>query len=224
MRRSLRSEVGTVKRSVLSLLAEVRANLRDGRRLQGFMKGKTGLALNIGCGKRVKSGWVNLDINPVSNEVYYFDARNPLPLAAGSVRRINCEHFLGHLGFDEALGFLSECYRVLEPAGSLRIIVPDAEKYFRAYVDNDAEYFKKLQHLGGAVNPLETRNEVVNQSFRLGGEYHSAWDFETLELYCCRVGFSGMQRSSWKEGPAEYQIDGEDWWRPFESLYCEIQR
>src|SRR6185312_6744609 len=79
----------------------------------------------------------------------------------------------------------------------LRIGVPDAALYLRRYLENQTDFFSKLRHLGGAVQPLETPIEVINQMFRMGGAHRFAWDFPTLKLGLERTGFIAIrQRSS----------------------------
>src|SRR5215831_14781954 len=111
------------------------------------------------------NGWVNIDYQPVRGRCFYLGVRNGLPLSNESARHIHCEHFLEHLEFSEAERFLSECARVLEHAGTMRLIVPDLEKYVTAYAKNDISFFEGFRFLGGAVNPLETKGLVCNQMF-----------------------------------------------------------
>src|SRR5262249_4964457 len=122
------------------LVRHVGKNLRHNGRLRDHCRGRTDLILNVGCGPVTAEGWVNIDINPPPR-AFYYDALDPLPIASETVRHIHCEHFLEHLCFDDARAFLHECYRVLEPFGSLRIIVPDVEKYMRAYATDDKTFF-----------------------------------------------------------------------------------
>ena len=70
----------------------------------------------------------------------------------------------------------------------MRIGVPDAELYLRAYAANDREFFKATEWLGCASYPLRTPLEVVNQLFRMGGAHKFAWDFETLALSLSEAG------------------------------------
>jgi predicted SAM-dependent methyltransferase len=147
-----------------------------------------------------------------------------LPLADGSVRHIHTEHFLSYLDYEEALSFFRECNRVLEADGTMRIIVPDVEKYARAYAAGEATFFYRLRHLGGAVKPLTTPAMVCNQMFRLGGEYKFCWDFETLTQAALSCGFSQIVSSKINDVPPDLAIDGQDWWRPFESLYASLRK
>jgi hypothetical protein len=58
----------------------------------------------------------------------------------------------------------------------------------------------------------------------MGGSHKFAWDFETLTAVLKRRGFSTVQMSMICDVASEYQIDGEDWWRPFESLYVNARK
>jgi predicted SAM-dependent methyltransferase len=194
------------------------------RKLANFCHGKSGLLLNIGCGPLAKSGWINIDYEPRDANSFYFDVRNGLPLADGSVKHIHTEHFLGYLDYEEALSFLRECSRMLEAGGTMRIIVPDVEKYIQAYAAGDAAFFNRLRHVGGAVKPLTTKVMVCNQTWRLGGVYKFSWDFETLEQAALSCGFSQVVRATINDAPPDLAIDGQDWWRPFESLYARLRK
>ena len=52
------------------------------------------------------------------------------------------------------------------------------------------------------------------------GDHKFAWDFETLHYACNKVGFRDIKRSSLNDVEQAYAIDGQDWWRPLESLYA----
>jgi predicted SAM-dependent methyltransferase len=212
-----------VRTALKGLAAEIVAEARRGARLRHVASGKTGLRLNIGCGSNVIDGWLNVDAYVIDKDVLHYNALNCLPLDNGSVKRIHCEHFLEHLDLQQAMVFLVECRRVLEVEGTMRIIVPDAEKYMTSYVARDEGFFGQLRFLGNASRPLETNMMVCDQMFRMGGDHCSAWDFITIEKVCRGAGFSSVERSEWRGGPVEHQIDGLDNWRPLESLYCELR-
>lgn len=183
----------------------------------------TSLLLNLGCGKLNAEGWINVDLVNGAG-MYYADLRNPLPLPEGSVRHIHCEHVLEHLEYDEAARLLGDCYRVLGRGGTMRLIVPDAEKYLRAYCRNDPEFFEPLEFLGGSVRPLETRMLIINQMFRMGGAHRFAWDFETLGRELAEKGFADVERSHSGDIAPELRIDGKESWRAHESLYVNVRK
>ena len=171
----------------------------------------------------VKAGWVNIDYEPF-DDVFYFDARDQFPIADGSVKHIHCEHFLEHLQFEDATAFLKDCHRILSPAGTMRLIVPDAERYMNAYSGNDGAFFQQLEHLGGTTLALRPKNMICNQAFRMGGDHLFCWDFETLDHVTKNIGFAVVRRSAINDVPEELNVDGQDWWRPIESLYANLQK
>lgn len=197
------------------------------KRVRESYKRRRDLLVNIGCGERGKPGWENVDFfdSPGVNCVY--DCRRGLPFADNAVKGIFTEHFFEHIDYTEEVPFfLSECNRVLQPGGVIRIIVPDAEKYVRAYC---AEGWKELTlvrplnpdhsdvHFGSRFN---TKMEVLNAVFRQYFEHKFAYDFPTLEFLLRRYGFSEVQNQSFGRSMlSELAIDSPD--RASESLYVE---
>lgn len=181
----------------------------------------TDLLLHLGCGPRIQDGWVNVDQFSFKG-AYFADLRDPLELTAGAIRHIHCEHMLEHLDREEASRFLGECRRVLAPNGTMRLILPDAEKYLRAYAGEDEAFFFQLRHLGNAVNPLRHPITIINQMFRMGGGHRYAWDFTELTAALTEAGFENIQRSRFGDVETEYQIDGPDEWRRHESIYLNV--
>ena len=181
------------------------------------------LLINLGAGALQDSRWINVDIEP-KNGAYFADLRDPLPLRDGSVRHIHCEHFLEHLEYFYAKKFLGECRRVLGDGGSMRIIVPDAEKYIRAYAAGDRAFFDRLRDLGNPGEPFRTPIEVINQMFDMCGSHRFGWDFETLELAVREAGFARIERSQRNGVAPDLCLDGDDWWREAESLYTNLYK
>lgn len=114
--------------------------------------------LNIGCGTTYHPAWVNIDVEPVSNEILRHDVTNPLPFEDSSYDACYSSHVLEHLSRDEALLLLTEIHRVLKPGGIIRLVVPDLEGIVRTY--------------------LSTLEQVI--SLAEGAEY--AYDWIMLEL------------------------------------------
>jgi predicted SAM-dependent methyltransferase len=220
-RRSTRLYLRSLQRAGADLWHDLVDWGMHGRDLKNYCAGKSSLKLHLGCGPNAVSGWVNIDIRSGEN-IFYHNMLNPLPVESGSAQRIHAEHFLEHLEFDDALRFLQDCRRVLAPGGTMRVIVPDAEKYMRAYASDDGAFFDKLRDLGGTAEPLPTNCAICNQMFRMGGDHRFAWDFETLNFLARRAGFGDASRSSHNDPAVPHCIDAQDWWRPVESLYAEL--
>lgn len=92
--------------------------------------------LNLGCGARIHPSWLNLDIAPANPAVIAHNLLEPLPLDDATCSVVYSSHVLEHLPKDKAPGFLAECFRVLVPAGVVRIAVPDLETIARLYLEN----------------------------------------------------------------------------------------
>ena len=118
--------------------------------------------INLGCGLRTPSGWVNVDgsynarlakhpflrralawlkllpadtLNiPWSSSIFIHDIRKPLPFSDGSVAAIYASHVLEHLYREEAQRVVKESLRVLAKGGVLRVVVPDLEAIVREYL------------------------------------------------------------------------------------------
>jgi SAM-dependent methyltransferase len=76
-----------------------------------------GLRLNLGCGRDIREGWVNIDCAPLPgvDHVVDFDAKPVLPLEDDSVARSEGSHVIEHLR--DPLPFMEELWRVTEPGG-----------------------------------------------------------------------------------------------------------
>ena len=189
------------------------------------------LKVNVGSGSRGKNGWVNVDLYNAKGVNCIYDCRHHLPFNDSSVSLLFTEHFLEHIDYTEDIPFfLTECYRVLEPGGIIRIVVPDTEKYIRAYLERD---WNALAEINGNINTqgkdlyfnsdYTTILQALNFTFRQGHHHKYAYDFETLYDALSRYGFTGIKR--WDYGSSsqpEVCIDAPD--RAPESLYVEATK
>ncbi|HEX9990359.1 MAG TPA: methyltransferase domain-containing protein [Chloroflexia bacterium] len=197
------------------------------RRVPGRYAGARELLVNLGAGDKGKPGWVNVDVLKLPNVNCVYDCRKKLPFPENSVKGIFCEHFFEHIDYtEEAPYFLSECHRVLMPGGVIRIIVPDLEKYLRAYCAGSWEEFGRIRPLvdGGRDryfgNKYNTQMELVNVLFRQGHEHKFAYDFRTLAFLLDKYGFQNVKQQQFGESyMEELVIDTPD--RATESLYVE---
>lgn len=188
------------------------------------------MLVNIGPGAQAKSGWVNVDAwkGPLIDCLY--DCRKSLPFPDASVRGIFCEHFFEHIDYTEEVPyFLSECHRVLKIGGVLRLILPDAEKYLRAYCKGGWEELDRIrpldpEHTDSYYNfKYNTRMELMNLIFRQGHDHKFAYDFETLTFLLHRYGFSEVVRQAYATSlMPELCLD--QLLRASESLYVDARK
>lgn len=197
--------------------------------LRRHYAGQTGLWVNFGAGGAGREGWVNVDGFQQPGVNCLLDGRAPMPFTDGSVAGLYSEHFFEHLGYpEEAVGFLRECHRVLQPGAVLRLIVPDGAAYLRAYAEPGWDALAGIRPLDSAHQDpygrsYETRMELVNEVFRQGGEHKFAYDCETLELLLKKAGFAQVRRLQFGES-AEPKLLLDFDHRASESLYVEARR
>jgi predicted SAM-dependent methyltransferase len=186
--------------------------------------------VNIISGPYGKPGWINVDAYemPLINCVY--DCRKSLPFPNDSARGIFCEHFFEHIDYtEEAPYFLSECYRVLKPGGVIRLIVPDAEKYLRAYCEGNWEQLRRIRPLDSEDKDVyfhckyNAPMELINVVFRQGHEHKYAYDCANLDFLLRRYGFSTVARQAFGQSlMPELCLDQPI--RASESLYVDARK
>lgn len=178
--------------------------------------------LHLGCGSKCFPGWVNLDMNRKGDLT--LDLREGLPFADASVELIYTEHSLEHFDRAEDAPFLlSECLRVLEPGGCIRITVPDAALYVRYYAGElEAGQARAIE--GTHTRFHGTRMDVVNSAFRWKHQHLYMYDEETLERLLEEVGFVEVRRQAYGQSqrPEFVGLDLEE--RRHETLYLEARR
>lgn len=91
--------------------------------------------LNLGCGARALPSWTNLDFVARPGLVTAHDLRTALPFADGCFDAVYHSHVLEHFDRPQGARLLAECFRVLRPGGTLRVVVPDLEGKARLYLE-----------------------------------------------------------------------------------------
>lgn len=122
--------------------------------------------LNLACGPvyLVDDHWVNIDFVSVGREVIGHDLLTPLPFDDSMFDLVYCSHFLEHVPRGSVHAFLLECKRVLRPGGILRLVLPDSEEMFTAYLDLRS----KGMHREADFVMIEIIDQCVRE--RCGGE------------------------------------------------------
>jgi len=180
---------------------------RQGVKAAARFAGMRPLRLNLGSGYRPKAGWVNVDLGERADVT--LDLREPLPFPSNAAAEIYTEHFFEHLSYpnldeptaweverpgcrSEALTFLRECLRVLQPGGLLDIVVPDAECMLTDYAMRHSQPFLRAPWWGPQW--CDTPLHCLNYVFRQGTEHKYAYDEETLGNVLAQAGFTGIRR------------------------------
>lgn len=91
--------------------------------------------LNLGCGKRLHSDWVNVDYTATTENVISHDLSRGIPFPENSFDVVYHSHLLEHFPRSAASVFVQACWKVLKPGGILRVVVPNLEQIAKVYLE-----------------------------------------------------------------------------------------
>ena len=176
--------------------------------------------VNVACGPQVLDGFINVELVGPPPRVRW-DCRRSVPLADESAAGIRVEHFLEHIEPREELpAFLRDCRRALESGGVLRVIVPDAERFLRAYCQPGLDGLRELAVPIPFPSDLPTRMDVINHIFYSWHEHRWAYDFETLAHRMRAAGFTVIERVGFRQSLLPALAQDRDQHKPY-SLYVD---
>lgn len=182
------------------------------RRRAARLRARRPLQLHLGSASNRLPGWVNIDlVRPGRRLDLYWDLQRGIPFPDRSVDAIFAEHLLEHLELSVGVALLRECRRTLRPGGTIRIGVPDLERYVASYLGRD-DLIDEVR--GGRP----TRALALGEVFFLYG-HKSMFDFETLEWAFREAGFSNIERCEFGRSRIAPVPDSET--RRAETLYAE---
>jgi len=105
---------------------------------------------NVGAGTFSHPYWTNVDYQSdwyESNSTtagsinYDLLALEPIPVEDSSAELFYTSHTVEHITNDAAQNLFDECHRALKSDGLLRITTPNVDLEYRAYKENDRDYF-----------------------------------------------------------------------------------
>ena len=189
-------------------------------KVRRFLAGRADpVYLNLGSGPRGldSAHWVNIDGYPDCNVHFVLDFSRGLPFPDQSFDGVFCEHVIEHFTFEDAAQLCTEIARILKPGGVVRIIVPDAERVVRSYIDDPAALIAYRGTTG------LTAMQVVNDFFRQHYEHQFLFDWETMQRLLGEVGLVAASRCEMADGRrVDLLIDDEKY--AWESLYVEAEK
>jgi predicted SAM-dependent methyltransferase len=193
-------------------------------------------SINIGSGLSGAPGWYNVDNSPTIPlsripglrrllrlpawpcDVHRLDVRKGLPFAGQSVRCIYSSHTFEHFQWADSLAIATECFRVLKPGGTLRIVVPDIGLIIREYQRNRSplashDFLNRLSLTHGLHDLLHP-----------GANHSQMFDEKSLLHLFRQAGFANPEVKAFMDSriPDIAQVELEV--RKNESLYVEAQR
>lgn len=177
--------------------------------------------LNLGSGPRglVDPHWLNIDGFIDKNVHYRLDFSRTWPIPDGSIDGVFCEHVLEHFTLDDGIALLGQCCRVLKPGGTVRFIMPNAEKIMRRYFDAPELLVEKR------TPESQTAMEAVNGWFRQRYEHQCLYDWTLSEYAFKQAGFAKVVNSVFGHSqlvPSALIIDDPKY--AWESLYIDARK
>lgn len=206
-------------------IREAIGRIRRNRRLfidQSRITGKE--YLEIGCGPQTHEGFIHMDYEWRQHVDLCWDVTKGIPLEASTLSGVYTEHCIEHLPFDSVDHVLAECYRVLKPGGSIRIVVPDGQLYLARYVDmmNGNTDLEMPYASDDSYKSLYSPIMSVNRIFRAHGHLF-IHDFDMLRQLLELNHFVDVQRQTFHVGrDSKMLIDTSS--REIESLYIEASK
>ena len=140
------------------------------------------IILNLGCGKKLINGAVNVDFmpGPGINKVVDLSLHS-WPWKNSSVDGIHASHIIEH--FVDQKKFIMECHRILKPGGFLRIVGPHAScimsvgclGHHRTYsLRTFDDYLTKAGYM--FIKPLfKTKHQWINWWYEASGDNIPKW-------------------------------------------------
>jgi predicted SAM-dependent methyltransferase len=116
------------------------------------------------------------------------DLRQPLPLRDGTCRLIFTQHVLDEIDPQLLPAIMRELYRLLEPRGTIRIVVVDCERAIDAYVRND---LAAVAEFPGCRDRGDLLNAFFHDHFR-----RFVFDRGSITRLLREAGFSSIRESS----------------------------
>jgi len=104
---------------------------------------------NIGAGGFYHPFWTNIDFyndwykEYASNIGIHYDLMKclPLPINSDSAEVIYTSHTIEHITDEAIINMFREVYRILKSGGCFRITAPDVNLWYRAFKENDRDFF-----------------------------------------------------------------------------------
>lgn len=173
------------------------------------------LNCQLGCGFVIADNYLNIDFLDLMFEnkiettdivkitdktnCYFLkhDATKRIPLAEQQFQTVYHSHFLEHVNPVEGYNVLVECFRILKPGGTLRILVPDLEFWVDAYYNKKQEFLNwyKDKWLGDSV--LTKTSAQIFMGALHNHEHKMGYDFETLKHILESIGFNNVVRTEY---------------------------
>jgi predicted SAM-dependent methyltransferase len=149
--------------------------------------------LHIGCGRNVLAGWLNTDYDPKSPVVMRLDATQKFPFEKETFDYIFSEHVIEHFSYWDGLKMLTECVRVLQTSGKIRISTPDLAFLIDLTKPNKSDLQRAYIKSFTSGAPIDNEVFVINSFMRNWG-HKFIYDENTLRGAMTIAGFKKITK------------------------------
>lgn len=148
--------------------------------------------LHLGCGSHVLEGWINIDLETIDSRVMKCDLTKPLPFMDEEVAFIFSEHFVEHITREQLVRLLTECNRVLQKGGVVRISTPSLEKLVQEYLAGNIQEWQNVGWLPA------TPCQMLNEGMRSWGHMF-VYDYDEMYRVLHEAGFNNIQKVNYRD-------------------------
>lgn len=151
--------------------------------------------LQIGSGLNNLPEWLNSDLNPAGPQVY-LDATERFPLPDNCLDTVYSEHMIEHVPWRGGQAMVRECYRVMKPGATIRIVTPNLAFLTRLLQEPTApqhvEYIRYSMKQYEIDGPDDSAPHVVNNFMHAWG-HQFIYDEATLRHLLSDAGFADIR-------------------------------
>ena len=184
---------------ILFMLTKKKILRTDEKILATYRNKNKVMKLHIGCGDHLLEGWLNTDLDPVSNTIFHLNATWKFPFNNDMFDYVFSEHMIEHISYIQGRHMLAESFQVLKPNGKVRITTPDLAFLVGIYQNKQSviqnEYIEWYNKEFIGATTLYKEPFVINSSMRLFG-HQFIYDENTLRESFEKTGFINIKRYS----------------------------
>lgn len=197
--------IESLKFDILKLSTRLRTN----RMYKNYLKKNTLIPkkLHFGCGTRLVTSWLNIDLLNSDIDVDFTVGKLPL-FHDEYFDRISTQHVVEHLDMNKELPeIFNEFYRILKPSGILWISCPCIKKIASSYLLDKGKTLvegRKSRFPDYSTNGFPN-TVIINELFHQSGSHKNLFDYDLLSFMLRKAGFEKIFESNIEEFTKDHQ-------------------
>ena len=129
------------------------------------------LQLNLGCGRDIRLGYVNVDKIFLPGVDVIYDLEKGMPFKTSIFDRIFCRYVLEHV--EDIISCMAEIHRILKPDGIVHIEVPHCSSVYQYtdpthktfFTSHTMDFFEQNSQEGYFLN-IKSRFKIISKKFK----------------------------------------------------------